>query len=100
MTMLVERNGRNATLVGTALVHKSGIEGGFGGSNSGGKEVQGSHGLKIGSGSHEHICGAVKGPETGGIASHKQRHVCSLRSPTAYATTCRFLRHEAIQIQA
>ncbi len=51
--MLVERKGRNATVVGTALVHKPGIEGGIVG-DMGGKEVQGNHSLKIGSGSHEH----------------------------------------------
>ena len=40
-------------MVGTALVHKPGIEGGIVG-DMGGKEVQGNHSLKIGSGSHEH----------------------------------------------
>jgi hypothetical protein len=53
MTMPIEQNGCNATAVGTALMHKTGIEGGIGG-DMGGKEVQGSHSLKIGSGSHEH----------------------------------------------
>src|SRR6266487_2293337 len=33
------------------------------------------------------------------MASHNRWHVFLLRSPTAYATTCRVLRHRAIQIQ-
>src|ERR1041384_1313674 len=34
------------------------------------------------------------------MVSHKWRQVASLRSPIAYATTCRVRRHNAIQIQA
>src|SRR5712691_4078917 len=34
------------------------------------------------------------------MASHNVRQVFSLRSPTAYATTCLVFRHNAIQIHA